>query len=468
MWTYDAPMEFRPCGRYIIDSIQCQQRRLSICYVNARVPSNENFSELGYDPSIITTSDGKRFIEIVRDGKPERLFLEKTIRRPACIVGRATTCWKARREGAESETPLVIKDSWQYPEREDEGVLLREATDKQVVNVSRYYYHGTVQIQSTDDDTQGAIRKGLDLRRGKRFRQNSNISTLNFTAESANSDQSTSSAGRKRTSSHLSPPGLPSKRICLSSQASSEDGSNENRVHRRVVVCDYGVPIYKAKSCVSMLSAVAQCIKGMHVPSTLFQTDIDPFFAGYESLHTKTGIMQGDISTGNLLVNEEGNSRSWPAFLIDLDFAIEEHHAQPAGAKGRTGTRPFMAIGLLLGEKHSFMHDLESFFWVIFWVCIHNDGPDTNRVVREYEKWNFMSMKELALIKKGIVDDERDFLSLTDSFTHFYQPLKPWVNRLRKIVFPNGVRWVKEDMGLYARMRALLSTACETLKGLDQ
>ena len=29
-----------------------------------------------------------------------------------------------------------------------------------------------------------------------------------------------------------------------------------------------------------------------------------------------------------------------------------------------------MAIRLLLGEKHSFMHDLESFFWVIFGAYI--------------------------------------------------------------------------------------------------
>ena len=35
-----------------------------------------------------------------------------------------------------------------------------------------------------------------------------------------------------------------------------------------------------------------------------------------------------------------------------------------------TGTRAFMAIGVL-HEKHSFMDDLESFFRVLFWICIH-------------------------------------------------------------------------------------------------
>ncbi|KAI2886718.1 hypothetical protein CBS63078_10890 [Aspergillus niger] len=92
-----------------------------------------------------------------------------------------------------------------------------------------------VQIQDKDDDTQGAVRKGLDLRRGRRYHRNSNIATLDLTAEPPKSGHSTSSTGQKRTSSHLSPPGLPTKRTCPSSQATSDDGSNENRVHRRVV-----------------------------------------------------------------------------------------------------------------------------------------------------------------------------------------------------------------------------------------
>lgn len=63
---------------------------------------------------------------------------------------------------------------------------------------------------------------------------------------------------------------------------------------------------------------------------------------------------------------------SWGAFLIDLDLAIKEQREQSSGARGKTGTRAFMAIGLE-DENHSFMHDLEPFFWVLFWICIHYD-----------------------------------------------------------------------------------------------
>lgn len=128
-----------------------------------------------------------------------------------------------------------------------------------------------------------------------------------------------------------------------------------------------------------------------------------------------------------------------------------------------------MAIGLLLGEKHSFMHDLESFFWVILWICIHYDGPGMSRVVRKFEIWNYVDTEELANLKKGIIAHEGDFIHMTDEhFSDFYKPLSPWVNRLRKIVFPNGGRWEEEDKGLYSRMKTMLKAACKDPEVLTQ
>ena len=112
-----------------------------------------------------------------------------------------------------------------------------------------------------------------------------------------------------------------------------------------VIVRDYGKPIYKASSRVSLLSALEGCIDG------------------YESLHTRAGMLQCDISPNNLIINDEDDDLSWRAFLIDLDLAIKENREKPSGARGKTGTRAFMAIRVLLDdEMHSFMHDLELFF----------------------------------------------------------------------------------------------------------
>ncbi|KAH6972559.1 hypothetical protein EDB80DRAFT_361154 [Ilyonectria destructans] len=108
-----------------------------------------------------------------------------------------------------------------------------------------------------------------------------------------------------------------------------------------------------------------------------------------------------DISINNLMINEDDENLSWPSFLIDLDLAVREQREVVSGAKGKTGTRAFMAIGVLLGEQHSFMHDLESFFWVLFWICIHYHGPDESRVIAEFDQWNYISMKLLAKEKRG-------------------------------------------------------------------
>lgn len=181
-------------------------------------------------------------------------------------------------------------------------------------------------------------------------------------------------------------------------------------------------------------------------------------------MHTKAGFLQGDISTGNLILND-GENPSWPAFLIDLDLAIKEQRERPSGARGKTGTRAFMAIGLLLGEKHSFKHDLESFFWVLFWICIHYDGPGKEVGPTDFDCWNYENDRKLAHSKKGIVVDEGDFLKIAEeTFTSYYQPLVPWVNRLRRVVFPGGMRRKDEDTRLYTQIKEILRSATEDPK----
>ena len=127
-----------------------------------------NKEQLGFDPTIVTVGD-KRYIEIEQRSKKERLVIDKAIKRVPCIAGRATTCWKVYDE-KDPSTPLVVKDSWQYPEREEEGELLREATDKRVVNVARYFHHETVRVGGQDDNVLANIREGLDVTKATNYK----------------------------------------------------------------------------------------------------------------------------------------------------------------------------------------------------------------------------------------------------------------------------------------------------------
>ncbi len=250
--------------------------------------------------------------------------------------------------------------------------------------------------------------------------------------------------GRKRSSSQTGAHLPPSKRPCSASPTKAESTSSAlpNRVHRGVVLRDYGKPIYHASSRSALLAALEGCI------------------AGHESLR-RAGILHRDISINNLMINEDSDNPSWPSFLIDLDLAIREKRDGASGAKGKTGTRAFMAIGALLDEQHSFMHDLESFFWVLFWICIHCDGPGkSGGVVVEFDRWNYAGTLELARLKVGTVCDEQFFCWAAEKyFTEYCAPLVPWVDKLRKVVFPGGGRWKTEDSGLYARMRGVLEEA---------
>jgi hypothetical protein len=55
-------------------------------------------------------------------------ILDEYVKRSSCIARRATTCWKAHREG-EMDVLLVMKDSWQYLGRDEEGIFLQEASE---------------------------------------------------------------------------------------------------------------------------------------------------------------------------------------------------------------------------------------------------------------------------------------------------------------------------------------------------
>lgn len=140
---------------------------------------------------------------------------------------------------------------------------------------------------------------------------------------------------------------------------------------------------------------------------------------GHESLH-KGGILHRDISINNLMINEDSDNPSWPSFLIDLDLSIKEQRDSVSGAQEKAGTRAFLAIGVLLGEQHSFMHDLKSFFWVLFWICIHYgvDGKDIGPTGFDVDGWNYERDDELAGGKRALLMTRKIFSRTQKMISH--------------------------------------------------
>ncbi|KAM4061041.1 kinase [Hirsutella rhossiliensis] len=398
-----------------------------------------NKEMLGFDPTIIA-SGGQQYIEIERIGKTERLIIDDVMKRARCIAGRATTCWRAHRK-EDPKTPLVIKDSWQYTDRDEEGILVQEATEKGVINVARYYHHETVRVRDAEDDVQSNVRKGLDLTKATNYRSGRAMLPSGAGASRVSHKGRSSGTGMKRPSSETGAALPLSKRSGSTSPVKASVEALPNRVHRRVILRDYGKPIYKASCRVALLATLEGCLEG------------------HQSLH-KAGFLHRDISINNLMINEDKDNRSWPSFLIDLDLAIKQQRDGASGAQGKTGTRAFMAIGALLGEQHTFMHDLESFFWVLFWICIHYDAQGNGIGPTGLDDWNYENNDKLVAAKKGEIADEEDFLNKAHrNFTPYYRPLIPWVNRLRRRVFPGGGRWKRLEPELYSSMKEILREA---------
>jgi hypothetical protein len=94
---------------------------------------------------------------------------------------------------------------------------------------------------------------------------------------------------------------------------------------------------------------------------------------------------------------------------------------------------------------------------VLFWICIHFNGPNDERVVPRFDKWNYVDTEELAGMKLGVVAEEDIFRkTTTEYFTEYYESLISWLNRLRRVAFPGGGR---EDRELYSRMKEILREA---------
>ncbi|TLS20293.1 uncharacterized protein PpBr36_11451 [Pyricularia pennisetigena] len=179
----------------------------------------------------------------------------------------------------------------------------------------------------------------------------------------------------------------------------------------------------RPNSCTASKKRLSNQISTLLPPTnsrSAFLTALKGCIENHESLRI-AGFLHRNISINNIIINENIDNLSWPYFLINSDFDVREPRAGASGAKGKTGTRAFMAIGALLGKQHSFIHNLELFFWVLFWIYVHYNGPNTGKVISKFNQWNYISMDLLAKENKGQGSYKRDFIKFAeDNFKPYY------------------------------------------------
>jgi hypothetical protein len=154
-------------------------------------------------------------------------------------------------------------------------------------------------------------------------------------------------------------------------------------------------------------------------------------------------------------------------FLIDLDLAVYFNREEASGAPARTGINVFMASRVLVGRSlHNFVYDLESFFWVIFWTCIHCTGPrGMGRHDTQFVSWNFKTWDDLAVAKDGVIQQQHFERMLREYASGYGQPLLPIVIELHETLHPNGTLPTVDNKSLYGKMKEVLQAGIDDLPG---
>ena len=157
-------------------------------------------------------------------------------------------------------------------------------------------------------------------------------------------------------------------------------------------------------------------------------------------------ILHRDISENNIIITDPKETNGFTGMLIDAELGKESGSGR-SGARHQTGTMEFMAIQVLQRVDHTYRYDLESFFYVLLWICARRVWErkfKCSAVNRPKEsmlnEWYTGSFKEIARSKMYAMGVDR-FKELVDEFPPTCDCIKPLCEKIRGILFPykNGL-----------------------------
>ncbi|KAG6102039.1 hypothetical protein E4U14_006735 [Claviceps sp. LM454 group G7] len=197
----------------------------------------------------------------------------------------------------------------------------------------------------------------------------------------------------------------------------------DDRVLRVLAVTPLGRPLKELESILELLECLRDAIKA------------------HRSLYMESGIIHGDISVNNIIMTEPAKADGYKGMLIDLDLA-RDIIKDPCGQRHRTGTIEFMAIEVLLGQQHTYRHDLESFLYVFMWLCsvYGAKGKGREPIDALPRSWSKGSLNLIAQLKLGHMVGA--FYLLMKRFpAECGERVKQFIATIRDILFtvPNGV-----------------------------
>lgn len=415
-------------------------------------------TDLGFDPTVSLVDDsGHRHLTLSGQRyllKPEPFFVTHAI---AC---RGTICTEAKLPG-DTAYDYVVKDAWRSHCYGSEGLLLFEAQQAGVQCLVEYVDHEDIRIDGFLDDILTNIMRGLDLTGIKPImlrpleprptRSSQTFAVAPFSSEPARppSDhipRPPSPTTRLKRSYPSSLTQSPAKRISPApgNSTPTTDNLSFNRVHTRLVT-----------------------VKGR--PIKTFATYLELLLTFHDAITChrallRHGVLHRDISLTNILIPLTPRSDSARGMLIDLDLALCLGSSADGTAHHRTGTMEFMAIGALSREPHTYRHDLESFFYVFLWLCVHY-LPGGDKVMPHpttLDAWGTGSYLDAAA-RKSCDMEPGGFRRIVAGFSNSAEGMGMCAAKWREVLFPwRGLVWMGTDAdyeGVYARVLEVIAEA---------
>lgn len=444
--------------------------------------------QLGFDTTLVFESyqfkigDQERVFRINRDV----FFARKA------IASRGTTCWDVRKKGDNSE--YVLKDSWRSEKHASEIKILRKAQEMKVTGIVEVIDFEEVSYDGKLDDIRGNIMKGLKVGKPMHIRYRL------VAGGSESASNSVSEVPPTPACSPLAPtPWLPSASPTLSKTRSG--ATTREGVAANVVKKSQGSSS-KRKAVTRSEQFIKRPRRGSSQPNFTSQNppefnrihtrilmrkgrDLVDFgslqellwgfhdaIEGHRSL-VEADILHRDISIYNIMLSNPANPRSdgKRGFVIDLDLAIEISATKPSGAPHRTGTTEFMAIDVLRAQRHTFRHDLESFFYVFLWICVTH--PLEEGRWNPLGRWATGDMLDVAEVKekhmrRAVFDG---YESVEESFGEWAKELIDVAESWRDVLFKlksNGALTLETPEnrdGMYDDIQMLLREGAARLEG---
>ena len=89
---------------------------------------------------------------------------------------------------------------------------------------------------------------------------------------------------------------------------------------------------------------------------------------GHRSLYIEGKILRRDNSENYVIITDRIKANGFTGILIDLDLAKVVGSGR-SGSRHQTGTIEFIVIQVLHKAAHTYRHNLESFFYILQWMC---------------------------------------------------------------------------------------------------